>query len=81
MEKIVSLILALVMVFALTSVSALAEAVEEERREVRERFWRETAERLGRDPGNMSDTMAVFYLKNAAAVINRYGAEPEEFTF
>ncbi|MBR6113749.1 MAG: NimC/NimA family protein [Oscillospiraceae bacterium] len=58
-----------------------AEAVEEERREVRERFWRETAERLGRDPGNMSDTMAVFYLKNAAAVINRYGAEPEEFTF
>ena len=58
-----------------------AEAVEEERREVLEDMWRETAERLGRDPGNMSDTMAAFYLKNATAVINRYGAEPEMIKF
>ena len=55
--------------------------MEEERREVKETFWRESAARLGRDPDNMSDTMAVFYLKDAKAVINRYGAAPEEFTF
>ncbi len=58
-----------------------AEAVEEERREVKEKFWREGAARLGRDPDNMSDTMAAFYLKNAKAVITRYGAEPEEIEF
>ena len=58
-----------------------AEAVEEERREILADMWRETAERLGRDPGNMSDTMAAFYLKNATAVITRYGAEPETITF
>ena len=58
-----------------------AEAAEEERQEVRAEFWRATAERLGRDPDNVSDTMAVFRLDNAKAVITRYGAEPEEFTF
>ena len=58
-----------------------AEAVEEERAEVRAALWKESAARLGRDPERMSDTMAAFYLKNATAVINRYGAEPETFTF
>ena len=58
-----------------------AEAVEETRPEMKADLWRETAERMGRDPDHISETMAAFYLKNAKAVINRFGAEPEEFTF
>ena len=58
-----------------------AEAVEEERQEVRAEFWRATASRLGRDPEKVSETMAVFRLDKAKAVITRYGAEPEKFTF
>ena len=36
---------------------------------------------MGRDPEKVSDTLAVFRLDSAKAVITRYGAEPEEFTF
>ena len=58
-----------------------AEAVEEVRPEVKADLWRESAARMHRDPDKVSETMAAFWLKNAKAVITRYGAAPEEFTF
>ena len=58
-----------------------AEAVEEEREEARKALWAQSAARRGVDPDKMDENSAVFYLKDAKAVINRYGAAPEEFTF
>ena len=46
-----------------------AEAIEEERYEVREMLWRDSAERLNRDPDHMEDVMAAFYLQNVTAAI------------
>ena len=58
-----------------------AEAVEEEGREARLTLWKSSAAVLGRDPDNMDESMAAFYLQNAKVTITKNGAEPETFTF
>ena len=58
-----------------------AEAAEETSPEIRGEIWRASAARMGRDPEQVSDTLAVFRLDSAKAVITRYGAEPEDFMF
>ena len=57
-----------------------AEAVEEERPEVLELIWRDTAARRNLDPDKMTPGMAAFYLQNGTVAIIR-GQETESFTF
>lgn len=62
-------------------VRVTARAVEDESLETRQTIWRMSAAVTERDPDNMDEQMAAFYLQDAQAILYINGADPETFAF